>query len=196
MTTTRAEPRHHLHIVLDEQDRRALRIEVEHAVDDQFEQRRIDAGRRLVEQDRVGIGHQDARELQQLALTAGEHPRRLAFEPGQRHEVEQRPRLLDRRALLRRDAAGPDDVQPGALARLALPAGQHVLKHGHLGEWSRDLECAADAVGDARLGAGLAMSTPLIRMLPALGLRLPASRLKSVVLPAPFGPIRPSSSPR
>ena len=47
-----AEPRHHLHVVLDEQDRLAARVEVEHAVDDQFEQRRVDAGRRLVEQDR------------------------------------------------------------------------------------------------------------------------------------------------
>ena len=33
-------------------------------------------------------------------------------------------------------------------------------------------------------------------MVPAVGFRLPASRLKSVVLPAPLGPIRPSISPR
>ena len=34
------------------------------------------------------------------------------------------------------------------------------------------------------------------RSCPAVGCRLPASRLNSVVLPAPFGPISPSISPR
>ena len=65
----------------------------------------------------------------------------LAFSTAARSSAATRPGLR-----MFSQARSPD---------LALPAGQHVLQHGHLGEWSRYLECAADAVGDARLGAGL-----------------------------------------
>jgi len=40
------------------------------------------------------------------------------------------------------------------------------------------------------------MSRPSKRTVPACGARIPVSRRKSVVLPAPFGPMRPTSSPR
>src|SRR4029453_8988520 len=38
-------------------------------------------------------------------------------------------------------------------------------------------------------------SRPSKRMLPAVGVRPPAIRLNSVVLPAPFGPVMPTASP-
>ena len=60
---------------------------------------------------------------------------------------------LDGGALLGGDAGGAEEVRAGALAGLALGAGQDVLEHGHLGEGARDLEGPADAAGDARLGA-------------------------------------------
>src|SRR5262245_17845893 len=40
------------------------------------------------------------------------------------------------------------------------------------------------------------ISTPLRRISPASASRLPAIRLKSVVLPAPLGPMMPTASPR
>src|SRR5215470_12303010 len=39
------------------------------------------------------------------------------------------------------------------------------------------------------------MSSPLKVMAPAVGVKKPLSRLKQVVFPAPFGPIRPTISP-
>src|SRR3977135_2941876 len=41
-----------------------------------------------------------------------------------------------------------------------------------------------------------AMSTPAIAIVPAVGLRMPAIIRSVVVLPAPFGPRKPNSSPR
>src|SRR6476660_8479124 len=44
-------------------------------------------------------------------------------------------------------------------------------------------------------GVAAVISRPFRRISPASGARPPAIRLKSVVLPAPFGPIIPSASP-
>src|SRR4030088_1997448 len=44
-------------------------------------------------------------------------------------------------------------------------------------------------------GLAAVISRPFRRISPASGARPPAIRLKSVVLPAPFGPIMPSASP-
>src|ERR1035437_4720213 len=44
-------------------------------------------------------------------------------------------------------------------------------------------------------GVALVTSWPLNRMVPAVGCRSPARQLKNVLLPAPFGPIRPTMSP-
>ena len=102
-----------------------------------------------------GIGHQDARQFEQLALPAREHPRRLAFERRERDEIEQSTRLFDRCPLLGRDMARPQDVHPDALARLMLAAGQHVLQHGHFREGFWDLEGAPNSAGDPLIGSRL-----------------------------------------
>ncbi len=44
-------------------------------------------------------------------------------------------------------------------------------------------------------GLARVMSTPSNRMVPAVGATSPASALKKVLLPAPFGPISPMMSP-
>ena len=48
-----------------------------------------------------GIGHQDARQLEQLALAARQHARRFGLQRRERDEVQQSARPLDRRLLLR-----------------------------------------------------------------------------------------------
>src|SRR5205085_11795974 len=49
----------------------------------------------------------------------------------------------------------------------------------------------------SRSAAGSAVtSSPSKRIVPSLGLNAPAIRLNKVDLPAPFGPIRPTISPR
>ncbi len=67
-----------------------------------------------------------------------------------------------------------------------------VSRSNGCGIWKR----AADARAAARSGGARVMSLPSKRMRPAFGRRLPVIRLNSVVLPAPFGPMMPSASPR
>ena len=145
-----------------------------------------------------GIGHQHARQLEELALAAGEHPRRLALEAGQRDEVEQRARLVDRRALLRRDAAGPQEVRPDALAGLVLArrsarSRAPSSRRKGRGIWKVRPTPRADAPLRALAARRRGRRCGSRRM---SACRLPASRLNSVVLPAPFGPISPTISPR
>ena len=104
--------------MLDDEERDAAPVDLGDLRDDHFEQRRIDAGGRLVEQNDLRIGHQDARELQELSLAAGKDPRRLAREIAERHELEQRHRLLDVAPLLRGDAARAETSSAECARRL------------------------------------------------------------------------------
>ena len=69
-----------------------------------------------------------------------------------------------------------------------------------LARWFDALEVTADE--EARLGSVLSelrsriRYMPSIEIVPALGLRKPSRHESRVVFPAPFGPIRPSVSPR
>ena len=146
----------------------------------------------------VGIGHQDAGQFQQLALAAGEHARRLVLEPRQRDEVEQRARLLDRRPLLppRHGRASGSSSRcprrPGAAPPVSTFSSTVISAKG-CGIWKVRPTPQRDApLRRPRRDT----SRPATRIAPRVGFRLPASRLNSVVLPAPFGPISPSISPR
>ena len=74
-------------------------------------------------------------------------------------------------------------------------AGGDVLEDGHLGEGLHDLEGAgAAAPGDAvggHAGDGLALEADAA----GIGAVQPVRTLTNVVLPAPFGPMRPAISP-
>ncbi len=81
MATTREHRRDTIiHVVLDEQDGFALRVQLHDTFYNNLQERRIDASRRFIEQDHVRIGHQHTGQFQQLPLTAGQNPRRLVFE--------------------------------------------------------------------------------------------------------------------
>ena len=60
------------HVVLDDQEGHALRLEREDVLAKTAGERRIHAGRRFVEQDQLRLRHQRAAELEQLLLSAGE----------------------------------------------------------------------------------------------------------------------------
>ena len=135
--------------MLDQQHRLTLRVELLDALDDQLQQRRVDACCRLVEQDRLRVGHQHAGKFEQLALTARKHAGWLPLKPRQSDEIEQGPRLVHRRPLLRRHMPRPQKIHPALFARLALRPGQNVLQHSHLREGPRDLKGATDASHDA-----------------------------------------------
>src|SRR5262249_8241965 len=88
--------------------------------------------------------------------------------------------------------AGAGFAHPvGALER----AGDDVLHHRHTPESAHELPGARHPVAADPIRAGLADIVAAKRMRPSSGGRKPVMQLKSVVLPAPFGPMRPTMSP-
>src|ERR687895_634442 len=130
-----AQAHHQVHVVLDQEEGPALLVELAHERGDAVEQRRVDAARRLVEQDRLRVGHQHAGELEQLLLAVGEVARLDALEVIDTHPREPAAGALDRlwvaRAAQPREAGAPD-------------GDQQVLEHRHAGEDAAQLEAAPD----------------------------------------------------
>src|SRR5918992_2904576 len=70
-----AEAEHERHVVLDDQECLAGRVQLADHLADPLDQGRIDAAGRLVEHDQLRVEHQDLRELQQLLLAVAERGR-------------------------------------------------------------------------------------------------------------------------
>ena len=134
-----AHAHHELHVVLDDEDRLAVAVEVDDAVAQVVDQRRVDAAGRLVQQQHRRVGDQQRRELQELALTVGEVAGGLAREPRDPDEVQQLECPL---TLAVRSSQTGDAAQPPLLA---LRRDEHVLQHGQPGEHACQLERAPDA---------------------------------------------------
>src|SRR6266540_2117248 len=120
------------HVVLDDQEGLAGRVQLEDLLDEPLDQGRVDPAGGLVEQDQFRIQHQDLRELDELLLTEGELPGGPVGKAPHADELEQ---LL-----------GPLDLRPRDRARSQLPQREapqrrdEVLEHRHLPEEARDLE--------------------------------------------------------
>src|SRR5689334_10966399 len=84
-----AEAHHDLHVVLDQQHGLARIAQARDGLEQIVEQRAVDAGRRLVEQDQHGIRHEHADELDELLLAIREIARILVGQPREPHELEQ-----------------------------------------------------------------------------------------------------------
>src|SRR3954465_1112180 len=131
-----AEAEHEGHVVLDDQERRALAVELADHLAHPLDRGRVDAPGRLVEPDQLRVEHQDLRELDELLLAVGQRARLLVAVAAHADELEQ---LLGARGL------GPADG-----ARVELPPRERaqrrddVLEHGHVAEQARDLERPPD----------------------------------------------------
>src|SRR5438094_8355580 len=126
-----AEPHHDLHVVLDQDDRAALVPQPGHGAEEIVEQRAIDAGRWLVEQDQGGLGHQHAHELDELLLAVREVARVLTGQPLELDELQQL-------------AAAPLGIHARSPRHH-----EEIFERSELGKDADDLERAADAaVGD------------------------------------------------
>src|SRR5215470_4935738 len=123
-----AESHHHLHVVLYEKDGFAAIAQGAYRVQQIVQQGAVDAGRSLVEEDELGIGHEDTHELHELLLAVGEIAREFA---GEALELDEGEQLL-----------GP---RP---RRRVVVGGNHeeILQRGQLGEDADHLEGAADAL--------------------------------------------------
>ena len=82
--------------MLDDEEGDALLAERQHAVDDDIEERRIDAAGRLVEKKETRIGHQARGDVHQLFLSVGQFRGRQIGKVGDADKIEKlhRPSAL------------------------------------------------------------------------------------------------------
>src|SRR5262249_2894698 len=120
-----------VHVVIDDDERPPLPVQLANAVEQLVAQPRMHAGERLIEEQYGRLQHQTAAELQQLLLAAGQVFRRQPCHVAERQEVEVAPRA-------------PNDVVPGRM-RPRQTGHQHVLEHGHAAEELRQLKRPRDA---------------------------------------------------
>src|ERR1051325_2164244 len=162
-----ADVHHQPHVVLDEQDRDALRA-------DRFDERAQPEGlggvhprRRLVQREELGRGREGACHLHAALVSVGQASRRIVGAGADADELEQLQRAPLGLALLAQGRAvsqdRADDAGPGA----RVPADHHVLERRKVGEQADVLEGGRDA-GDRHL----------------MG-RQPAQRLAAEALPDP-----------
>ena len=78
---------------------------------------------------------------------------------------------------------------------MEVEAEQDIFQHGHVLKQRGQLKGAHQAAVDDVMRFKPVISSPPKRMVPAVGGKKPLNRLKQVVLPAPFGPMRPTISP-
>ncbi len=175
-------------------------VQLRDLLHDHVQQRRIDAGAGLVEQDQLRLGHQHAGEFQQLALAARQHAGRLvAPARSGRRSPASASRASRLRVPRRRTAPGLEPVGPEALAASgpAAPASRSRAPSSR-GRGAGSGRCAPrPRREDLRRGRSPSMRAPSQRERAAIGRAgSPASRLNSVVLPAPFGPDQPGDGRR
>ena len=152
----------------------------------------VEPGRRLVEEDELGPGDKRARQGDEVALPVGELGRR---------PVGDRRRGRAARGARRRSAScwvvATEHVGDRRHERSGVePGGHEVLTHGQIVEQLERLERAGQAAarGRAAVRGRLSPSKVTRPNLPAAVKPVEASM--QVVLPAPFGPMRPTTSPR
>ena len=153
-------------------------------------QRRAHAGHRLVEQQEPRLGHQHAREVEQLALTARERAGVVAGVTVEADELEQLERararaLLDSRLARRSQRGAAEPLARMAAARRARRS--RARSSGRAPAASG--RCGRARPARSRCAGSRSIRRPSSSTTPESPRRKPATMLKSVDLPAPFGPI-------
>src|SRR5687767_2124908 len=118
------------HVLLDQEDRRAARVDAPQVVEDEPHHHRGQAEARLVQQQQPGSGHEPAADGAHLLLAAGQRPRQLPLalaEPRKQRE----------------------DVLEALRARAPLAGPElQILAHGQRREQLASLRHVRDAAGD------------------------------------------------
>ena len=168
-----------VHVVRGDDQRDALGRQAEQQVPQVAAGHRVDAGRRLVQEDQPRPVHQGTHQGQALLPAAGE-PAGVAIhvgsEPGQLDQF-----LLALAGLLRRQA-----IDAGVKVHVLV--GRQILVQGKLLRHVADLGTRLVPTRCQRPG-------PAPSAVPAASGIRPHSPRISVVLPEPFGPSRPKTSP-
>ena len=182
-TTTRLRQRDdHLHDVLDDHDGDAAAMDAAHQLDRLAHLGRRQAGHRLVEQQRLGLGGERAGDLEPLAPGRAE-----ASAPARRPAARVRPARSTSRALARASRALGWRSRAPIVALSSTDIDSKVS-----GTWKvRASPSRARASGGRRVTSAPAK----VHACPRSTGRSPVRQLKKVDLPAPLGPIRPRMSP-
>ena len=170
----------HVHVVLDEQHRAALVLELLDVLEQALLERRVHAGHRLVEHDQLRIGHQRPGHLEQLALTARQAAGELVAHVVEPEPLEQRRRRGSVMLVLLARATATGTGRPRCRSpRLAGRAEAHVLDDRQPGQALGQLERAHHAeAGDLVRRRRPPTSCPSKRPRPAVGLVEPGEQVE------------------
>ena len=169
-------------VLLDQQDRRALLADRRDRVEDQVDEHRREAHRRLVEQQQLGPPHQRAPDREHLLLAAGHGPGLL---------VEPLLAAAGRGSSTRSRSA----AIPALSLRRNAPRSRFSVD-GHAREDPAPLGRLADAARRrSRDPAMPVIGRPWNMIVPCLGLSSPEMVRRVVDLPAPLEPISVTISP-
>ena len=179
--------------VLHQEDRPSLAGQLADQLEQLLALAVVEAGRRLVEQQHLDVHGDEPGHLDQTHLAGPQRADLGRGDAGEAHALQRRGRL--RRAFGPRPA-GDAARAPGDPGERGVVEGQgNVLHHGQGGEQALQLEGAAHAAaGPLVHGQGADVLAPHEH--PAAGGPVTQLRQYSTVdLPAPFGPMRPTTWP-
>ena len=193
-----ADVHHQPDVVLDEEDRVALRRDLPDERRHRLDLDRVHPGGRLVEQEQLRLGGERAGDLDPPLLAVGEVLHPLAHGGRRARPARGAPPRARGPPAPRRAAAGSPRSRAASDSLPAqVLADDDVVARGQLREEPDVLEGARDAErGDAvrARARGRARPSKLDRAGASAASR-PETRLMIVVFPAPFGPMRPCTSP-
>src|ERR1035437_2784882 len=139
-------------VVLDHEDRDALVLQIEDVAADPVDQRGVDAGHGLVEQQDRRRRHHPSSDLEQLLLATREFLRSSVAQLVESVRLEDPGGALDVRALLALHATGAEENVEQLLARLVLRCDEEVLEQSETSEFARQLEGPHETLtGDLRV---------------------------------------------
>jgi glutathione S-transferase len=139
-----AELGHQPHVVLDDQEGDAARLEREDVGDQPSRQRRVDAGGGLVEQNQLGLSHQRPAKLQKLLLAAREVYRAIVADLEEVEFARDCDRALAQFLLAHACGGRAQHGERERLAGLVLAIQHQVLDHRELRQPAGDLERARE----------------------------------------------------
>src|SRR5215218_32871 len=132
-----AEAEDERHVVLDDQERLPLAVELADHLGDVLDEGWVDPTGGLVEHDQLRVEHEDLSQLDELLLTEREGLRGLSREPLHADELEQVVCALG--------LGAADRVRAQLPPREGAERSDDVLEHGHLAKEPGDLEGATEA---------------------------------------------------
>ena len=157
----------------------------------------VHAGHRFVQQQQPRLRCQAHRDLQHPLVAVRQAAGDVVLAPAEADEADDLMRALApaRRCAGATPAVSSSPAQKPEL-RVHVQPDQHVAQHGESRGTAATCWNVRTRPRRTRSCIGTpVMSAPSKRTRPAVGGSVPVIRLNSVVLPAPFGPIRPRISP-